>query len=106
MQPLQIGKIGLLESFFGLPDPVCTTRNSTEISDAKYFIHEYCVSKPRFAVPGASGAIVRTSAEGAATGMVVGIFEGPGIELSIILPLTRLLDRVESTCGMKLELIS
>ncbi|KAJ3900442.1 hypothetical protein F5879DRAFT_972771, partial [Lentinula edodes] len=106
VQSLQIGKIGSLESFFGLPDPVCTTRNSTEISDAKYFIHEHCVSKPRFAVPGASGAIVRTSAEGAATGMVVGIFEGPGIELSIILPLKRLLDRVESTCGMKLELIS
>ncbi|KAJ3888138.1 hypothetical protein GG344DRAFT_68228 [Lentinula edodes] len=95
VQPLRIGKIGPLESFFGLPDPVCTT--STEISDAKYFIHEHCVSKTHFAVPGASGAIVRTSAEGAATGMVVGIFEGPGIELSIILPLTRLLDIVENT---------
>ncbi|KAJ4495030.1 hypothetical protein C8J55DRAFT_484693 [Lentinula edodes] len=82
-------------SFFGLPDPVCTTRNSTEIPDAKYFIHEHCVSKPHFAVPGASGAIVRASTEGAATGMVVGIFKGPGIELSIILPLKRLLDRVE-----------
>ncbi|KAJ3815143.1 hypothetical protein F5876DRAFT_61776 [Lentinula aff. lateritia] len=86
VQPLRIGKIGALQSFIGLPDPICTTRNSTEITDAKYFIHEHCVSKPRFAVPGASGAIVR---------MVVGIFKGPGIELSIILPLTRLLERVE-----------
>ncbi|KAJ3856101.1 hypothetical protein EV368DRAFT_61928 [Lentinula lateritia] len=66
VQPLRIGKIGALESFFGLPDPICTTRNPIEISDAKYFMYEYCVTKHRFAVPGASGAIVRTSAEGAA----------------------------------------
>ncbi|KAJ3862408.1 hypothetical protein EV359DRAFT_65658 [Lentinula novae-zelandiae] len=94
VQRLRIGEIGSLESFFGLPDPG-TTRNPTEIPEAKYFIHEYCVSKQCFAVPGASGSIVRTSAEGAAIGMVVGIFEGPGFELSIILPLKRLLDRVE-----------
>ncbi|KAJ4500028.1 hypothetical protein C8R41DRAFT_863664 [Lentinula lateritia] len=98
----QIGEIGALKGFFGLPDPVML-RGENEKREAKYFVQEHFIPKAEFAVKGASGSIVHTG-DKAAVGMVIGHFVSL-IPLCIVLPVDRLIKHVESASGVSLELV-
>ncbi|KAJ3867680.1 hypothetical protein EV359DRAFT_61276 [Lentinula novae-zelandiae] len=98
----QIGEIGALKGFFGLPDPV-VLRGENEKREAKYFVQEHFIPKAEFAVKGASGSIVHTG-DKAAVGMVIGHFVSL-IPLCIVLPVDRLIKHVESASGVVLELV-